>query len=58
MDTGPVILQEAVPILAGDTAESLHARIQVVEHRLYPAAIRKAGEGILPLVEKDDNGEH
>lgn len=43
MDTGPVILQEAVPILAGDTAESLHARIQVVEHRLYPAAIRKIG---------------
>ena len=40
MDTGPVILQEAVPILADDTAESLHARIQVVEHRLYPEAIR------------------
>jgi phosphoribosylglycinamide formyltransferase-1 len=39
MDTGPVILQERVPVLAGDTAESLHARIQVVEHRLYPAAI-------------------
>jgi phosphoribosylglycinamide formyltransferase-1 len=33
-------LQEAVPILAGDTAESLHARIQVLEHRLYPEAIR------------------
>ena len=42
MDTGPVILQESVPILPGDTAESLHARIQVVEHRLYPAAITKA----------------
>ena len=41
MDTGPVILQESVPILSDDTAESLHARIQVVEHRLYPAAIRK-----------------
>jgi phosphoribosylglycinamide formyltransferase 1 len=40
MDTGPIILQKAVPILAGDTAESLHARIQVVEHRLYPEAIR------------------
>lgn len=40
MDTGPVILQESVPILPGDSAESLHARIQVVEHRLYPAAIR------------------
>ncbi len=41
MDTGPIILQESVPILADDTAESLHARIQVVEHRLYPAAIKK-----------------
>ena len=44
MDTGPIILQEAVPVLAGDTAESLHARIQVVEHRLYPEAIRKLAE--------------
>lgn len=43
MDTGPVILQESVPILSDDTAESLHARIQIVEHRLYPAAIAKAG---------------
>lgn len=40
MDTGPVILQERVPVLPGDTAESLHARIQVAEHRLYPAAIK------------------
>ncbi len=39
MDTGPVILQEAVPVLPGDTPESLHARIQVLEHRLYPEAI-------------------
>ncbi len=46
MDTGPIVLQEAVPILAGDTAESLHARIQVVEHRLYPAAIRQLAEAI------------
>lgn len=39
MDTGPVILQERVPVLPDDTSESLHARIQVVEHRLYPAAV-------------------
>ena len=39
MDTGPVILQEAVLVMAEDTPESLHARIQVVEHRLYPQAI-------------------
>ena len=47
MDTGPVIFQESVPILSGDTAESLHARIQGVEHRLYPAAIRKVGRAVL-----------
>jgi phosphoribosylglycinamide formyltransferase-1 len=41
MDTGPVILQERVPVLPGDTPESLHARIQVAEHRLYPAAITR-----------------
>ena len=47
MDTGPIILQESVPILSDDTADSLHARIQVVEHRLYPAAIRKVGRAVL-----------
>lgn len=41
MDTGPIILQERLAIQADDTAESLHARIQVIEHRLYPEAIRK-----------------
>ena len=46
MDTGPVIFQESVPVLPGDTAESLHARIQVAEHRLYPAAILKAGQSL------------
>ncbi|RYD18437.1 MAG: phosphoribosylglycinamide formyltransferase, partial [Verrucomicrobiaceae bacterium] len=45
--TGPVILQESVPILSDDTAEVLHARIQVLEHRLYPAAIRKVGRAVL-----------
>jgi len=44
MDTGPVILQEKVPVLPGDTAESLHARIQQAEHRIYPAAIRMVAE--------------
>ena len=46
MDTGPIILQESVPILSDDTAEVLHARIQVIEHRLYPAAIRKVGNKV------------
>jgi len=39
MDTGPIILQEKVPVLAGDDAQSLHARIQQAEHRLYPRAV-------------------
>ena len=47
MDTGPIILQESVPILSDDTAEELHARIQKIEHELYPAAIRKVGRAVL-----------
>ena len=39
MDTGPIIAQERVPILPGDTPETLHARIQIAEHTLYPAAV-------------------
>ena len=42
MDTGEIIMQAYVPVLPGDTAESLHARIQVQEHILYPAAILSA----------------
>lgn len=40
MDTGPVILQHRVPVLPGDTPETLHARIQEQEHVAYPEAIR------------------
>lgn len=39
MDTGPILLQEAVEIRDDDTAESLHERIHTLEHRLYPKAI-------------------
>lgn len=46
MDTGPIILQAKVPVLADDTADSLHARIQVEEHQLYPAAIKLVGAQI------------
>lgn len=41
MDSGPVIAQQSVPILPGDTPEKLHARIQVAEHELYPAVLRQ-----------------
>jgi phosphoribosylglycinamide formyltransferase-1 len=40
VDTGPIILQAPVPVLPGDTPETLHARIQVEEHRLLPEAVR------------------
>jgi phosphoribosylglycinamide formyltransferase-1 len=39
IDHGAVIAQREVPILAGDTPERLHARIQIAEHELYPAVI-------------------
>ena len=51
MDTGPIILQESVPVLPCDTPESLHARIQVVEHRLYPAAITQVAA--MPALKAD-----
>jgi phosphoribosylglycinamide formyltransferase-1 len=41
VDTGPILLQESLPILAGETADSLHARIQCIERRIYPDALRK-----------------
>ena len=42
MDTGEILMQAYVPVLPGDTPETLHARIQVQEHILYPAAITSA----------------
>lgn len=40
IDTGRVILQEAVHVAAGDSPDTLHARLQEVEHRLLPEAVR------------------
>lgn len=40
LDAGPVILQAKVPILAGDTEETLAARVLTEEHKLYPDALR------------------
>lgn len=47
LDHGPIVCQEAVPVLDGDDERSLHARIQAVEHRLYPWAVRTLVEGRL-----------
>lgn len=41
VDTGAILLQERVPVRPGDTAETLHARIKDVEHRLLPAAVEE-----------------
>jgi phosphoribosylglycinamide formyltransferase 1 len=41
IDHGDIIAQREVPILTDDTPESLHARIQIAEHELYPAVIAK-----------------
>jgi phosphoribosylglycinamide formyltransferase 1 len=48
-DTGPIILQTAVPVLEDDTVESLSERIHIEEHRLYPAAIQLFAEGRLTV---------
>ncbi len=45
LDDGPVLGQARVPVLAGDTADSLAARVLVQEHRLYPAVLRRFLEG-------------
>lgn len=50
VDTGPVILQEAVDVRPGDTATTLHARIQRAEHRLLPKAICLLAAGALRVI--------
>ncbi len=49
LDSGPIIAQAAVPVLAGDTAESLATRILRQEHRLYPLVVRWFAEGRVRL---------
>ena len=45
LDEGPAILQAEVPVLPGDTPETLSARILVEEHRIYPEALRMLAAG-------------
>ena len=49
MDSGPVIMQQAVPVLDDDTEETLAARILEQEHKLYPAAIALCAQGKISL---------
>ena len=41
LDAGPIVQQGIVPVLPGDTAETLAARVLVQEHQIYPQAVRK-----------------
>lgn len=45
LDAGPILAQAAVPVLAGDSEETLSARILEAEHRIYPRAVRAMLEG-------------
>jgi phosphoribosylglycinamide formyltransferase-1 len=52
MDEGPIVAQTAVPVLEGDTAETLAARILEAEHKLYPHALRLVAEGRVRIVDE------
>jgi phosphoribosylglycinamide formyltransferase-1 len=53
LDHGPMVAQAIVPVLPGDTEDSLAARVLVQEHTLYPRAVRLFVEGRLSI----DNGD-
>ena len=49
LDHGPIVMQEAIPVLPGDDEASLRLRIQAVEHRIYPEAARLLAAGRLKV---------
>ncbi|GAA5233883.1 phosphoribosylglycinamide formyltransferase [Verticiella sediminum] len=51
LDHGPIIAQGVVPVLAGDTADTLARRVLEVEHKVYPAAARWLAEGRVRLAQ-------
>ena len=63
VDDGPILAQEAVPVLDDDTVESLHKRIKAVERRLYPQVLRTLAEqdgeedGEKPVGERPKNDQ-
>ncbi|MFD1792787.1 phosphoribosylglycinamide formyltransferase [Ochrobactrum teleogrylli] len=50
MDEGPILAQAAVPVIDGDTADTLAARVLKAEHRIYPLVLRQFANG-----QKDDD---
>src|SRR3989344_131421 len=51
LDHGPIVMQAAVPVLAGDTADTLSSRVLAQEHHIYPQSVRWLVEGRLSLSE-------
>jgi phosphoribosylglycinamide formyltransferase 1 len=49
VDSGPIIGQQAVPVLDNDTAEILHRRIQAAEHELYPKCVAAVARGEISI---------
>jgi phosphoribosylglycinamide formyltransferase-1 len=64
VDTGPILAQQAVPVLPGDTEQTLHERIKVVERALYPATIAwalaelEAGRQLAPIDSAASEANH
>jgi phosphoribosylglycinamide formyltransferase 1 len=48
LDAGPIVAQATVPVLVGDTEESLSARVLIAENRLYPEALEKVAKTLAP----------
>jgi phosphoribosylglycinamide formyltransferase-1 len=49
LDSGPIVMQAAVPVLEGDDEEELAMRVLAAEHRIYPEALRLLAEGKLTI---------
>ena len=49
LDTGPIIAQVSVPVYESDNEESLHARIQIEEYKIYPQVVKLCAEGKLEI---------
>jgi phosphoribosylglycinamide formyltransferase-1 len=52
MDAGPIILQASVPVLQGDTEETLAARVLEAEHKTYPEAVRLIAKGLVNVIDE------
>jgi len=51
LDAGPIVMQAAVPVIDGDTPDTLAARVLACEHRIYPAALSALASGTARLVD-------